>query len=76
MRVQVFNGVFAPAGAPREAVQALREATLKVRSDPAFLQDLEKAGAELFAHPDEEKFVRDEVARWNKVIQATGFKIQ
>ena len=76
MRVQVFNGVFAPAGAPREAVQALREATLKIRSDPAFLQDLEKAGAELFSHPDEEKFVRDEVTRWTQVIKATGFKAQ
>ena len=76
MRVQVFNGVFAPAGTPREAIQVLREATMKLRSDPAFLQDLEKAGAELFAQGDEEKFVTDEVARWNKVIQATGFKAQ
>jgi len=76
MRVQVFNAVFAPAGTPREAIQVLREATLKLRSEPAFQKDLEKAGAELFAHPNEEQFVADEVARWNKVIQATGFKIQ
>ena len=76
MRVQVFNAVFAPAGTPREAVQALREATLKVRADPAFLQDLEKAGAELFAQANEEKFLSDEVARWTQVIKATGFKAQ
>jgi len=76
MRVQVFNAVFAPAATPREAVQALREATLKARSEPAFLQDLEKAGAEAFAHPSEEKFLAEEVARWTQVIKATGFKAQ
>jgi tripartite-type tricarboxylate transporter receptor subunit TctC len=54
MRVQVFNGVFAPAGTPAEALRVLREATLKLRSDPAFLQDLEEAGAELFSHPNEQ----------------------
>ena len=76
MRVQVFNAVFAPAGTPREAVQTMREATLKVRADAAFLQDLEKAGAELFAQANEEKFLSDEVARWTQVIKATGFKTQ
>ena len=76
MRVQVFNAVFAPAGAPAEAMQALREATLKLRSDPAFLQDLEKAGAEPFSQRNEDQFLRDEVARWTQVIKATGFKVQ
>lgn len=76
MRVQVFNAVFVPAGTPREAVQALRDATVRIRSDPSFLQDLEKAGAELLSQPDEDKFVRDEVARWAQVIKATGFKAQ
>jgi tripartite-type tricarboxylate transporter receptor subunit TctC len=76
MRVQVFNAVFAPAKTPAEAIKVLRDATMKLRSDAAFLQDLEKAGAELFPQADEEKFIRDEVARWTKVIQATGFKIQ
>jgi len=76
MRVQVFNAVFAPAAAPREAVQALREAALKVRAEAAFLQDLEKAGAEPFSAPSEEKFLAEEVARWTQVIKATGFKAQ
>jgi tripartite-type tricarboxylate transporter receptor subunit TctC len=76
MRVQVFNAVFTPAGAPREAIEVLREATLKLRSDGAFVQDLEKAGAEPFTHVNEQQFLADEVERWTKVIQATGFKIQ
>ena len=76
MRVQVFNGVFAPAGTPREVIETLKGATAKVRADGAFLQDLEKAGAEPFAQADEEKFMSDEVARWTQVIKATGFKAQ
>ncbi len=76
MRVQVFNAVFAPAATPREALQALRDATLKVRAEAGFLQDLEKAGAQPFSQPSEEKFLRDEVARWTQVIKAIGFKIQ
>jgi tripartite-type tricarboxylate transporter receptor subunit TctC len=76
MRVQVFNGVFAPAATPREAVDVLRRATAKLRADPSFLQDLEKAGAEPFSASNEDKFVSEEVARWTRVIKATGFKIQ
>jgi tripartite-type tricarboxylate transporter receptor subunit TctC len=76
MRVQVFNAVFAPAGTPAHAMQALRGATAKMRSDPAFVADIEKAGAELFSQPDEEKFVRDEAARWARVIRDIGFKLQ
>lgn len=75
MRVQVFNAVFAPAGTPREVVELLKAINLKVRSDPLFLQDLDKAGAEAFSHPDPEKFLVEEVARWAQVIKATGFKM-
>jgi tripartite-type tricarboxylate transporter receptor subunit TctC len=74
MRVQVFNGVFAPAGTPPEALDALRGATRRLQADPAFLQDLEKAGAEPFTHPSADEFVAQEAARWTQVIQATGLK--
>jgi tripartite-type tricarboxylate transporter receptor subunit TctC len=68
--------VFAPSGTPQQAIDILREATLKMRSDPAFLQDLEKAGGEVFTQGSEEKFLRDEVERWAKVIKSIGFKVQ
>ncbi|HEX2197078.1 MAG TPA: tripartite tricarboxylate transporter substrate binding protein [Burkholderiales bacterium] len=76
MRVQVFNAVFAPAGTPRAAMDALRQATVAMRSDAAFVQDIEKAGAELFTHPDEEQFVREEAARWTRVIRDIGFELR
>jgi tripartite-type tricarboxylate transporter receptor subunit TctC len=76
MRVQLFTAVFAPAGTPRPAMETLRQATLKSVAEPAFLQDLERAAAEPFPHPDEEAFLREEVVRWTRVIQAIGFKAQ
>jgi tripartite-type tricarboxylate transporter receptor subunit TctC len=76
MRVQVFNAVFAPAGTADAVMSALRSASAKVKADPGFLRDLEKAGAEPFGTADEQQFIRDEVARWTRIIKATGFKIQ
>ena len=74
MRVQVFNAVFTPAGVPREVMDFLRATHNKVRNDPAFLLDLEKAGADPFTLADPEKFIADEVVRWTNVIKATQFK--
>jgi tripartite-type tricarboxylate transporter receptor subunit TctC len=74
MRVQVFNAVFSPAGIPRDVQEFLRATHNKVRNDPAFLQDLEKAGAEPFTLSDPEKFISDEVVRWTNVIKTTQFK--
>jgi len=74
MRVQVFNAVFTPAGVPRDVQEFLRATHNKVRNDPAFLQDLEKAGAEPFTLSGPEKFISDEVVRWTNVIKTTQFK--
>ena len=74
MRVQVFNAVFTPAGVPRDVQEFLRATHHKVRNDPTFLQDLEKAGAEPFTLSGPEKFISDEVVRWTNVIKTTQFK--
>jgi tripartite-type tricarboxylate transporter receptor subunit TctC len=76
MQVEVFSAVFAPADTPQAAMDALREANAKLRREPAWLQDLERAGAEPFAHPSEERFLREEAARWAQIIKATRFKVQ
>jgi tripartite-type tricarboxylate transporter receptor subunit TctC len=74
MRVQVFNAIFTPTGVPRDVQEFLRTTHNKVRNDPAFLQELEKAGAEPFTLSDPEKFIADEVVRWTNVIKTTQFK--
>lgn len=75
MRVQVFNALFAPDDTPAAAIAALRSVTARVKSDAAFLADLEKAGAEPFTG-DEARFMADEVRRWNAIIKSIGFRIQ
>jgi len=76
MRVQVFNGVFAPAGTPQPVIELLRQATAKAKGEDGLRQDLQNAGAELSAPGDLDGFIREEVARWTPIIKATGFKIQ
>lgn len=74
MRVQVFNAVFTPAGVPRDVLEFLRATHNKVRNDPGFLADLEKAGADPFTLADPEKFIAEEVGRWTHVIKTIQFK--
>ena len=75
MTVQVFNAVFATSGTPKEAMDILKAASQKVITDPAFLQDVEKAGGELLVLTDPEKYFKQEVVRWNQLIKTIGFKI-
>jgi tripartite-type tricarboxylate transporter receptor subunit TctC len=75
LRVQVFNAVFAPAATSKTALTFLKAASQKVLADPAFVQDVERAGAELVTAPDPERFFRLEVLRWNRIIKEIGFKI-
>ena len=79
MQVQVFNAIFVPAGTPQPIINALHQATVKAKSEEAFRQDLERAGAELVADSDPKKaaeFIRSEIIRWTPIIKATGFKIE
>jgi tripartite-type tricarboxylate transporter receptor subunit TctC len=76
MRVQVFNGVFAPAGTPQPVIELLRQATAKAKAEAGLQQDLQNAGAELWAPGDLDGFIGEEVARWTPIIKATGFRIQ
>jgi len=75
MRVQVFNAVFAPAGTPKAVMDYLKMVSQKISSDTAFMQDVEKSGAELFSAADPDKFFQQEVVRWNQIIKAIDFKI-
>lgn len=79
MLVQVFNVIVAPAGTPKAVIDALSEATSKAKTDPAFIADVEKAGAQMVGDSSPEKaaaYIRAEVRRWTPIIKATGFKIE
>ena len=79
MRVQVFNAIFAPAGIPKEVLEALHQATAKAKGETVLRDGLEKAGAEMVPDSSPEKaarYLRDEIARWTPIVKASGFKIE
>jgi tripartite-type tricarboxylate transporter receptor subunit TctC len=69
-----WNGIFAPAGTPREIVARLARETLEVLARPDVKARLAVIGyvvdpqdSELFG-----RFVRDEIAAWGKLVRAAG----
>jgi tripartite-type tricarboxylate transporter receptor subunit TctC len=75
MQVMVFNAVFAPAGLPKPQLDSLRAVGKRVLSDASFVSEIEQSGAEMLVLADQDKYMRDEVTRWSRLIKATGFKI-
>jgi tripartite-type tricarboxylate transporter receptor subunit TctC len=74
--VTLWFGLFAPAGTPRDIVTRLNTETAKVLRSPDIGAKLTALGAEVAPNsPDEfARFVREEIARWAKVVKATGIK--
>ena len=76
--VNVFSGFFMPAGTPSAAVQRFRETVLKVLAMPDIKEQLATLGFEPAdtSHEDFRRLVADEIAKWTKVVKATGFKLE
>jgi tripartite-type tricarboxylate transporter receptor subunit TctC len=74
-----FNGLFAPAGVPKDIIKALADETRTAMADPQ-LQDLMiKSGFEpvLDSGPEAgQKEVESEYARWTPIIKKLGFKVE
>jgi tripartite-type tricarboxylate transporter receptor subunit TctC len=71
-------GMFVPAGTPPEIVQRLNAALIKVLANPAVVERFAAQGAEMRPSSSEElaKFVREDLAKWRKVVQQTGLKLE
>jgi|SRR5687768_2098642 tripartite-type tricarboxylate transporter receptor subunit TctC len=71
-------GVFVPAGTPPEIVQRLNAALNKSLASPAVLERFTSQGAEARPGTSEElgKFVREDLAKWKKVVQQAGLKLE
>jgi tripartite-type tricarboxylate transporter receptor subunit TctC len=67
-------GMFAPASTPAPIVARLNGALVKVLSDPDVKKKLAEQGAEPYAEKPEQfaAFIRDESAKWSKVVKASG----
>jgi len=72
--VTVWYGLLAPAGTPREIVQALAAATARATQDAGLRKRMLEQGADPVGSTPEEfsKLLHDEVARWAKVVKVSG----
>jgi len=74
--VSGWSGMFAPAGAPREAVSRLAAEIGKILRAPELKERFFVQGAEPVGNTPEEfaAFVLPEIAKWKKVVAASGMQ--
>jgi tripartite-type tricarboxylate transporter receptor subunit TctC len=74
VEVVVWYGVLAPAGTPREIVQALAAAVARATKEPELRRRMLEQGAEPIGSTPEEfaKLLKDEVAKWAEVVKVSG----
>jgi tripartite-type tricarboxylate transporter receptor subunit TctC len=77
MQDYTWVGLFAPAGTPQPIAEKLNAAVLKAVQDPELRKRLDALAFEVTAAPlgDSASYVRDEVAKWAKVVKDTGAKV-
>lgn len=73
----VWYGVFAPAGTPKDIVNRLAAAIAKGLQTPQVRDRLAAMGARTVGSTPEEfgEFVKAEIARWAKVVKASGARV-
>lgn len=71
-----WNGVFAPAGTPRDIVLKLNKALSGMANSAAFRERVAKLGFDAFGSTPEElgAFTVSELGKWKKLIQAAGIQ--
>ena len=74
--VTSWQAVAAPAKTPREIVAKLNEAMVKALRSPDVSERMNQIGFDVVASSPDEfgKFMREEVARWTRVVQQGGIK--
>jgi len=70
--------LFAPKGTPAAVLGRLRTESSRVLANPALKERLEKSGLELWAIPADDlvSIVRDDHARWAKVVREANIKAE
>jgi len=73
-----WQGIVAPAATPPEIVQRLHATVTSILSTAEMKERLDKAGAELRPQSSGEfgAFIREEKARWAKVVKESGQKFE
>jgi len=73
-----WQGIVAPTGTPPEVVNKLHATITTILGTPDMKERLDKAGAELRPQTPAQfgTFIRDEKARWAKVVKESGQKFE
>jgi tripartite-type tricarboxylate transporter receptor subunit TctC len=75
--VVTWQGLVAPAGTPKEIIDRLNAELVRSLKDPEFAARMRGMGLELYGTTPAQfaQFIRDENAKWAKVIKATGARV-
>src|SRR2546430_1445975 len=78
MEDYVWIGLFAPAGTPQGVLQAMNDAARKAVQERDIGERLVALGFEPHAAPlaETSRFVREETAKWGRVVRETGAKAE
>ena len=76
--IESFWGFAAPAGTPKDIIQKLNAAMIIAMKNPAVLAKLESMGLDpiLDTPADAQKYLQDDLVRAEKIVKATGAKIE
>jgi tripartite-type tricarboxylate transporter receptor subunit TctC len=72
------TGLVAPAGTPAAIVQQLHAASVRALANPLVKERFAQLGVEAVGSTPEQfaAFIRDDLARWSKVIKSAGIKVE
>jgi len=76
--VKSWNGVLAPSGTSRDIITRLNAEIVRILRDSALREKFSQQGIELAPGTPEEfgAFIRQEIAKWAKVIQVSGARAE
>jgi len=75
---RLWFGMFAPAATPKPILQRLHAEFVKVLADPVIRQRVIATGVEPMSSTPEQmdKIVKDDLAKWSRLVKETGIKLQ
>ena len=78
VEASVWNGFFVPAGTPKTIIETLNRELLRTFNAADVREQIAAGGSEIVGGRPEQfaGFIRQEIAKWGKVIKDAGIKLQ